>query len=305
MRRHLLAGPLLAAAYAITGKLALLLAVPPGYASPIFPPAGIAVAAVLISGHPTLPWVFLGSFLLNVWTGSTIAPLPTSIAAAIIIGLSSTLQAALGGAVLRRAVGYPTALDNGRDLSRFLLLSPVYCLTSATLSLSCLWAIGVVRWGDLPRSWVSWWIGDTLGVLMVLPLMLVAIGQPPDLWRRRTLPVALPMLLFFVLFVTIYVRVSQWEHDEVLVDFRRLSQEVVDKTVQGSKNRRFSSSSCSDHSPARRQFRGQISAILSAVCSGGFQQFRRSSGLPELIPRSAKPSRRHNRAICRGSGSTR
>jgi integral membrane sensor domain MASE1 len=68
-------------------------------------------------------------------------------------------------AVLRRAVGYPTALDNGRDLSRFLLLSPVYCLTSATLLLSGLWTIGVVPWSDLLTSWVSWWIGDTLGVL--------------------------------------------------------------------------------------------------------------------------------------------
>ena len=233
MRRRLLAYPLLAAAYAITGKLGLLLAVSPGYASPIFPPAGIAVAAVLIRGRPILPWVFLGSFLLNVWTGSSIARLPTSIAAAIIIGLSSTLQAAGGGSILRRTVGYPTALDNGRDLSRFLLLSPVCCLPSATLSLSGLWAIGAVPWSDLPRSWVSWWIGDTLGVLLVLPLMLVAVGQPRDLWQRRTLPVALPMLLFFVLFVTIYVRVSQWEHDEVLVDFRRLSQEVVDKTRSG------------------------------------------------------------------------
>ena len=43
-------------AYAFSGKLALLLAVPPGYASPVFPPAGIAVAAMLISGWASLPW---------------------------------------------------------------------------------------------------------------------------------------------------------------------------------------------------------------------------------------------------------
>jgi signal transduction histidine kinase/CheY-like chemotaxis protein len=233
MRTRLLTCPMLVAAYAICGKLGLLMAVPPGYASPIFPPAGIAVAAVLIGGHSVLPCVFLGSFLLNVWTGSSFEHLPTSIAAAVIIGLSSMLQAAAGGAVLRRAVGYPTAFDNGRDLSRFLLLSPVYCLISATLSLSGVWAIGVVPWSDLLTSWVSWWIGDTLGVLVVLPLMLVAVGQPRDLWRRRTLPVALPMLLFFALFVTIYARVSKWEHDEVLLDFHRLSQQVVDKIRSG------------------------------------------------------------------------
>jgi hypothetical protein len=44
--------------YVVSGKLTLLLAVPPGYASPIFPPAGIAIAAMLIGGSGTLPWTF-------------------------------------------------------------------------------------------------------------------------------------------------------------------------------------------------------------------------------------------------------
>ena len=56
-------------------------------------------------------------------------------AAAIIIGLSSTLQAAGGGSILRRTVGYPTALDNGRDLSRFLLLSPSRRMAGEKVSL--------------------------------------------------------------------------------------------------------------------------------------------------------------------------
>jgi integral membrane sensor domain MASE1 len=124
-------------AYTVSGKLALILAVPPGYASPIFPPAGIAVAAVLIGGRSTLPWTFLGSFLLNVWSAYSVSQEAdaTGVAAAIVIAAASVLQAAIGGATLRLTVGYPAPLDNGRDLSRFLLLSPVFCLTSATLSL--------------------------------------------------------------------------------------------------------------------------------------------------------------------------
>ena len=143
------------------------------------------------------------------------------------------LQAAIGGTVLRRAVGYPAPLDNGRDLSRFLFLSPVSCLTSATLSLGGLSALGVVLLPDLVTSWVSWWIGDTLGVLVVLPLMFVIAGEPRSLWRSRAGPVALPMLLFFALFVAIFVRVSTWEHDEALLEFRLLSQEIDDKIHAG------------------------------------------------------------------------
>src|SRR5262249_49883160 len=135
-RNRLLAHLLLTLAYVATGKLALILAVPPGYASPIFPPAGIAVAAMLIGGSTTLPWTFLGSFLLNVWIAYTAGDRfdEIGLAAAMVIAAASVVQAAVGGRALRRAVGYPTRLDNGRELSRFLLLSPTFCLTSATLS---------------------------------------------------------------------------------------------------------------------------------------------------------------------------
>jgi signal transduction histidine kinase/integral membrane sensor domain MASE1/CheY-like chemotaxis protein len=225
----------LTVAYVVSGKLALLLAVPPGFASPIFPPAGIAAAAMLIGGRTTLPWTFLGSFLLNVWAAYSIGggSDATRLAAAFAIAAASTLQAGAGGTILRRTVGYPAPLDNGRDLLRFLSLSPVFCLTSATLSLGGLAGLGQVGWPDLPTNWISWWTGDTLGVLLVLPLMLVIAGEPRSLWRRRALPVALPMLLFFALFVAIFARVSKWEQDEALVEFRLLSQEVVDKIHSG------------------------------------------------------------------------
>ena len=206
-------------AYVVTGKLALALAVPPGYASPIFPPAGIAVACVLIGGSATLPWIFIGSLLLNIWTGYSVSHQLDEMgcAAAVVIAASSMGQAAVGAAVLRRAVGYPAPLDNSRDLAAFLVLSPLVCLTSASLSLAGLWALGVVHPAELATSWISWWIGDTLGVLLVLPLMLVFAGEPRSLWRSRVGPVALPMLLFFALFTAIFIRVSKWEHDESLL----------------------------------------------------------------------------------------
>jgi hypothetical protein len=222
-------------AYIATSILALMLAVPPGYATPIFPPAGIAVAGVLIGGSATLPWTFLGALLLNVWTDYSISHQfdVTPFAAAIVVAAASALQAATGGLALRRAIGYPAPLDNSRDLSRFLLISPLACLTSASLSLAGLSALGVVHLPDLMASWISWWIGDTLGVLLVLPLVLILAGEPRSLWRSRGRPVALPMLLFFALFVAIFIRVSKWEHEEALLEFHLLSQEIVDKISSG------------------------------------------------------------------------
>jgi signal transduction histidine kinase/CheY-like chemotaxis protein len=217
-------------AYAFSGKLALLLAVPPGYASPVFPPAGIAVAAMLISGWASLPWTFLGSLLLNIWSGYSPGESENArVAAALVIAVASTLQAAVAGRALRHEIGYPAPLDNVRDVTRFFFVSPIFCLTSATLSLAGLTALGVVARSDLLINWVSWWLGDTLGVLLVLPLILVIVGEPHDLWRSRRLPVALPMVLFFALFVAIFVRVNTWEHDETLSEFRLVSDQAADK----------------------------------------------------------------------------
>jgi integral membrane sensor domain MASE1 len=243
-RKLLLAHLSLTLAYMATGKLALMLAVPPGYASPIFPPAGIAIAGMLIGGLATLPWTFLGSFLLNVWIGYSAGHRfdEISVAASIVIAAASALQAAVGGSVLRRAVGYPTRLDNGRELARFLLLSPTFCLTSATLSLGGLLALDVVKLPELVAGWISWWIGDTLGVLMALPLMLVIAGQPQTLWRSRAGPVAVPMLLFFALFTAIYLRVSKWERERS-AGVPPVSQEIVDKIGTGLKEQGCSSNS--------------------------------------------------------------
>ena len=233
--RLLLASLGLTAAYVLAGRLGLMLAVPPGYATAIFPPAGIAVSAMLIGGAATLPPIFLGSFLLNLWVAYSLAAglAAAGLATALVIAFASMLQAAVGGSVLRRAIGYPAPLDNVRDLPRFFVLSPASCLTSASLSLAGMWTIGSVESQDIPTSWLTWWIGDTLGVLVVLPLMLVLFGEPRALWRRRVSYVALPMVLFFALFVAIFARVSSWEDDQSLLEFRLRSRYLAD-SIQAS-----------------------------------------------------------------------
>jgi PAS domain S-box-containing protein len=230
-RLRLLPCLMLAVAYAITGRLGLLLAVPPGYATAIFPPAGIAMAAALIGGRRTLPWIFAGSCALNLWVGFTIEQhtAARALAVAAVVAAASAVQAVAGGWALRELIGYPAALDNVRDLSKCLLAAPVLCLTSATLSHGGMAAFGVINTSEVASSWLSWWIGDTLGVLLFLPLVMVAAGEPRALWRGRARTVALPMLLFFALFVAIFVRTRAWERDQSLAEFQLLSQGFADK----------------------------------------------------------------------------
>ncbi|SCK18490.1 PAS domain S-box protein [Vogesella sp. LIG4] len=229
-RHWLLTTLLLGAAYVVCGKLGLLLAIPPGYASAIFPPAGIAVAAAFMIGRRAIPGVLLGSFILNLWIAYDSSHQLSLLGgcAALLIAVASLLQALLGGALLRRVVGYPAAFDNLRDVLSFQLLSPLICLTSATLSVSSLQLLGLVVPGGFALSWFMWWVGDTLGLLVLVPLTMVVAGAPRPLWRKRFGTVAVPMLFAFTLLVILYVNVSHWEQAESLVEFRLQSQRLAD-----------------------------------------------------------------------------
>jgi len=270
MRRRFLTYVALPPAYVITGRLGLLLAVPPGYATAVFVPAGIAVGAMFMAGPSTLPGIFIGSLLLNAWIGYSIADHFTllSAAAALVIALASTLQAALGGTVLRRVIGYPAPLDNPRDLVLLLVLSPVFCLTSASLSLAGMWALGAVQSGDLPTNFTTWWAGDTLGVLVALPLLFAFAAEPRNLWRSRVWSVAVPMLLCFALFVAIFIRVNRWENDQSLFEFRLRSQQFADTMRATLEEQRgfleqLSNAFVSRQQPVtRREFRDLVRTLL-------------------------------------------
>jgi PAS domain S-box-containing protein len=199
-------------AYVFGGWIGLHLAVPPGYATAVFIPAGVAITATFLAGKAALLPIFLGSLVLNVWVGHATADQSglVGLAAAAGIATASTLQAAAGGAAFRRFIGYPAPLDNPRDIVLFLVLSPVVCLISATLSIAAVRALGVIEANALTSNWVSWWVGDTLGVLVTFPIMLAFLGKPQALWRYRRRFVAIPMLFSFGLFVIIYVSFQSW-----------------------------------------------------------------------------------------------
>jgi len=215
-----------ALAYWATAKLGLMLAIPPGYASAVWPPAGVALAALLIGGYRLWPGVLLGSLVANLGVGSAGS---TSAIVALSIAVGASLQALAGAALLRRVVGYPTALEDARQISRFTLLAgPVACLISASWGATTLWSVGALAAPDVPRSWLTWWCGDMLGAMTITPLLLVLFGEPRAAWRRRRTTVALPLCLAFAVTVLAYVQVSHWERERLQRNFVQLAEPLDD-----------------------------------------------------------------------------
>src|SRR5438046_6967711 len=96
----------IAAAYYAVGRLSLLLAIPPGYATAVWPAAGIALACTLLFGYRVLPGIWLGSFLVNVPTSfdGGAAAMDHGLLVASSIGLGAVIESMLGAFLVRRFV---------------------------------------------------------------------------------------------------------------------------------------------------------------------------------------------------------
>src|SRR5258708_3208102 len=162
LARDLAAVLAVSAVYFVAGRLALLLAIPPGYATAVWPAAGLALAAVLRFGYRLSIGVLLGSFFVNVWTSldpGNAAAFWKSIAVAGGIGAGAAMQAALGAFLVRRFVGRSNALDDGPSVTKFLLLGgPVACLANASVGVATLYLAGIVARPAVSFSMATWWV---------------------------------------------------------------------------------------------------------------------------------------------------
>ncbi|MEG5138438.1 MASE1 domain-containing protein [Microcoleus sp. A6-C6] len=164
--RPFLSAGILALAYFVTGKLAAsVLGLVKAEASPVWPPAGIALAAVLLQGRRMWPGIALGSVLLNSTSGIPSAVVVTS-------AFSVTMQALVGESALRR-IGFCTKLDRLRDVVGLVAGAVIgSTLVGSTLGNLGTCIFGWDQWSNFSRNWWTTWLGDGMGILIVTPVLL-------------------------------------------------------------------------------------------------------------------------------------
>ncbi len=220
----------------LAGWLALGLAVPPDIASPIWPPTGIGLAALLLWGNRFWPGVWLGSFLvhfrLTFETFPTFEDLPLLVLP-LVISIGPALQASVGAYLVRRFVGFPTPLHNERQIGLFFGLGGgVSCLLSAIWGVSCLLTAGIFSWDQALWNGWNWWIGDVLGVVIFSPLVLVLNGKPRVDWVHRRGVVGGLLLLSFTLTVCAFFMAQQWSQDRIKLKFVDQARTVAETLTQ-------------------------------------------------------------------------
>lgn len=163
---YLVAIPLVALAYAGVASISLALAIPPGYASAVWPPAGIALAAWLAFGPRIWPGILLGATLANLGVAGT----PPAVALAI--GIGNTAEAAVAGLLLYRHGALRHQFDSPAMVWLFAAVAFGAALIAATGGVSTLALAGQVPWEEFGRHWLTWWLGDATGLVIVAPLLL-------------------------------------------------------------------------------------------------------------------------------------
>ncbi len=229
MRNDIFISGLVALAYTLAGWVSLQFAVPPGYSAPFFPSAGIALAALLIFGRRHVAGVIAGSLAVQLIaatnSGQPVNALPLAV---LLVPLFAGAQALAGVWLVRRLVGMPNSLDTPAPILRLMVLAaPLGCLVSASGAIPLLVHGGLIAPGEALFNWWNWWVGDTLGVVVVTPLMFVFFGHPAEDWRPRRLSVALPLCAAILLTCGALYQVSRWESQRIQTQFNRDTEHLT------------------------------------------------------------------------------
>jgi PAS domain S-box-containing protein len=184
--------------YFLSGRLGLALAFSNPSASPVWPPSGLSLAAILFLGYRICPAIFIGAFLVN-WTTSHSVP------ASLTIAVGNTMEAMLAAFFVERFAGGRACLQQAGSVLKFIVLAGILAT-----ALDAMWGAGsLCAWGLAPWSYfgsifVTWWLGDMSSNLIVAPFLIALAASPmPSLSRTRALE-ALPLIVATVMGLVVF-----------------------------------------------------------------------------------------------------
>lgn len=180
---------LAAIAYFIVAKGGLEAASLHVSASPIWPATGLALAIVLLWGNRMGPAILVGAFLANITTAGS--PFTASATA-----IGNTLEALVGAWLLTEWSGGLATFKSPERVFRFVAVCAFSgTVVSATIGVGSLAIAGYVAWDEFALVWITWWLGDVTGALLVTPAIVLWVTEASELRRRQLLTTLAVILL--------------------------------------------------------------------------------------------------------------
>ncbi len=165
-----------AAVYYLTARIGQKLAIPPGNVTPVWLPSGILLAAVFIRGYRIWPGIFIGAFIGNVWAYfdfTTFSNVLKCLFAGAANGVGDVLCIAGSAYLIERTTGSKNPFRKSADVIKFLILGAMAGpAVSAAFGVTALCITGFLPWADYLYALITWWTGDSIGVLIFAPLII-------------------------------------------------------------------------------------------------------------------------------------
>ncbi|MEH2475517.1 signal transduction histidine kinase/CheY-like chemotaxis protein [Nitrobacteraceae bacterium AZCC 2161] len=136
-------------------------------ATPIWPPTGVALAAVLLWGYRTWPAIFTAAVIANAMTAG-------SVATAIAIATGNSLEAVVGAYLINRWSSGCNTFSTPNSVAKFALICfAIATPISASIGLASLATAGYIERTNFANAWVTWWLGDVTGALVIAPVIVL------------------------------------------------------------------------------------------------------------------------------------
>jgi len=216
-----------AVGYIILGSFSIYLSVLSGYISPFWPAAGLALAAVWVYRNKILPGLVLGIFFAD-WLSFSAdsASFSENLAIALLSTLGSTLQAVIGARCIEYFNGRNNPLLDDKSILIFLAGGMLSCTIAPVFGGVGLVMFKSIPWQDVTNLGLTWWVGDSLGVIVFTPLLLCWIGRPEAIWLPRIKLVALPLLITSVILFAFFQVSTVLEQKRLFAVFQKNSARV-------------------------------------------------------------------------------
>ena len=200
---------LLAVAYFGTALLGFRLAMPGTNATAVWIPTGLAMAVVLRLGFGIWPGIFLGALAANLFQLSSLGLPPLTLAwASLTTAAGNTAEALLAGYLVERATGTRNPFETGGDTIQFILLGALLSTAVSAGVGTAAYCGATGRWDLFLNMGTTWWMGDAVGALVLVPLLTFSreeLAQLPSQAHREVLAsAALLLILSFGVFHSLH-----------------------------------------------------------------------------------------------------
>jgi PAS domain S-box-containing protein len=218
--QHFLLILLVATGYFVLAKMSLFLSFQSSNASPVWPPSGFAFAIILLFGYRLAPGILLGAFAANlvVFLSNQTTDIPTGLWVSFTICIGNAAEALVGYYLLKKLV--PNVRNNNyfrkvNHIFRFSFAATAMSLAGSTIGTTAIFSGNIIAPGQYSIVWLTWWLGDVSGILLVTPLILIWIDyfkagtDTAKIYRKRN-KVIETIALFLLVFLTSGIIFNNW-----------------------------------------------------------------------------------------------